>query len=641
MADAALRPDLSHVLERITDGFFALDAQWQIIYINAQARKLLHAPPDCIGLHWLVVFPKARGRLFEREYQRAMQDQRPVQFVEYSATAERWLEVRAYPAADGLSVYFRDVTSRVEAQREVERASARQQAMIDFGRAALAGTSYDELLDRGIELVREHLDVPVVEIYRYDRSNDVFGAVRCAGWQEGAVLDVAEPPLDHLAAVLRTGEPFVCSDVRIDPRVPALARLDRIGVLSCIANLVGTVHAPIGAVVVYDAKPRTFTLGEVRFVQSLSQSIAEISTSLESNVLMSQVLESMHDAFVAIDGEMRLTYVNARMARIAHQSPAEMLGRPLLDYVRRIGGPGISDLIMSSYATALREQRSITFENEDRGRWYESRLYPFGSGVAGYVRDITARKAEEQRVLDLAAELEKRVAERTVQLEQANKELESFSYSVSHDLRAPLRAIDGFSQALLEDYGATLDPRAQSYLDRVRRAAQRMSQLIDALLKLAKVARTPIARYAVDVSASAAAVVAELREIHPERAVEIEIEPGLTARAEPHLVQIVLQNLLGNAWKFTRNTPNAQVRVGKNSNGEYYVRDNGAGFDPSYAGKLFSAFARLHAAEEYEGTGIGLATVARIVHRHGGGIRAEGAVGAGASFYFTLPEEGS
>jgi signal transduction histidine kinase len=208
---------------------------------------------------------------------------------------------------------------------------------------------------------------------------------------------------------------------------------------------------------------------------------------------------------------------------------------------------------------------------------------------------------------------------------------------VSHDFRAPLRAINGFSAALLEDYGADLDGRARGYLDRVRRAAQRMAQLIDALLNLAKVARTPITFAPVNLTALAESVAAELREDDPHRAVSVDIEQGLEAQGEQQMLQIVLANLLGNAWKFTRQLDDAQVRVGKNGEGEFYVRDNGAGFEMSYANKLFGAFARLHSNDEYEGTGIGLATVARIIHRHGGSIRAEGSVGEGATFYFTLP----
>ena len=635
MPDASLRPDLSLVLERITDGFFALDAQWRITYINAQARKLLHAPAHCIGAFWLDTFPKARGRLFEREYQRAMRDQQPVQFVEYSATAELWLEVKAYPSVDGLSIYFRDVTSRIEAQREIERNSLRQQALIEYGRSALAGATYDQMLGDATDLVRQILDASAVDLFDYDRLNGTFTVTRSAGWDHRATFDPLHPPLDHVVAVVRTGEPFVCSDIRKDPRARNLAQLEHAGALSCVAALIGTPAAPLGAIVSYHAQPRTFSVGDVRFIEVLSQSLAEFNAALESNRLMSQVLESIGDAFVAVDRDLRITYVNRRMANYWRQTTAEMVGVSILEYIRPVDTP--DGTIERHYREALREHRRLSFETENEGRWHETRLYPFGSGIAGYVRDITARKTEQARIMDQNADLERRVAERTKQLELANKELESFSYSVSHDLRAPLRAIDGFSAALLEDFGETLDGRGRNHLDRVRRAAQRMADLIDALLKLAKVARTPIAFSPVDLSTMAATVAAELRETDPSHEVEIEIEPGLVAQGEPHLLQIVLANLIGNAWKFTRNTQHAQVRVGKNSEGEFYVRDNGAGFDMTYANKLFGAFARLHSSDEYEGTGIGLATVARIIHRHGGTIHAQGAVGKGATFYFTLP----
>ena len=635
---SALRPDLSLVLERITDGFFALDAQWRIAYINAQARKLLHAPRDCVGVHWLKVFPKARGRLFEREYERAMSNQRSVQFVEYSATAELWLEVKAYPSVDGLSVYFRDVTSRIEAQREVERTAGRQQALIDFGRAGLAGATFDQTLTDAMALVHDVLDAPIVDVLDYDRGSARFVVARSAGWAEGACMDPQCPPVEHLQILLRTGEPFVCSDVRIDPRARTLSALAAGGALSCIAVLIGSLHAPMGAIVAYYPQTRTFTVGEVRFLQGLAQTIAEIASSLESNRLMSQVLESIHDAFVSVDRELRITYVNGRMAAFWDAAPVEMIGVPLSEFTDRFRDGGAAH---GYFARAVADRHSTHFETLFEGRWYEARLYPFGQGVAGYVRDVTSRKNEQQRVLDRSAELERRVAERTNQLELANRELESFSYSVSHDLRAPLRAIDGFSQAFIEDYGSALDERGAGYLQRVRRAAQRMADLIDALLKLAKVARAPMAFVPVDLSRLAQQSLVELRDADPGRDIMVTIEPELQAAGEPHLLAIVLQNLLGNAWKFTREVPQPQVAVGKNREGEFYVRDNGVGFDMTYADKLFGAFARLHASDEFEGTGIGLATVSRIVHRHGGSVRAEGAVGSGATFYFTLPSTGS
>jgi signal transduction histidine kinase len=238
-------------------------------------------------------------------------------------------------------------------------------------------------------------------------------------------------------------------------------------------------------------------------------------------------------------------------------------------------------------------------------------------------------------------ELEGRVEARTLDLAAANKELEAFSYSVSHDLRAPLRAIDGFSKALLSDYGSQLDERARHYLDRVRAGTQRMSGLIDDLLGLARVSRRELVRQEVDVSEIARRVAAELARHHPERAVRVEIRDGLSAEADSHLLTIVFENLMGNAWKFTGKSDDATIEVGREVDGRgraFYVRDNGAGFDMAYADKLFGAFQRLHADEDFEGTGIGLATVQRIVSRHGGQIWAEGAVDKGATFYFTLEQ---
>ncbi|HEY5341414.1 MAG TPA: PAS domain-containing protein, partial [Candidatus Aquilonibacter sp.] len=404
--NSALRPDLSLVLERITDGFFALDAQWRIAYVNAQARKLLYAPQDAVGRFWLEVFPKARGRLFEVEYQRAMRDQRPVQFVEYSTTAQLWLEVKAYPSPDGLSVYFRDVTSRVEAQRENERTARRQQAIIDFGRAALAGAPFEQTMLDGVDLVREFLDASVVEVYEYDRAEGRFVVTRSAGWEAGTAFDPAVPPIGYLDLLLRDGETFVCPDVRIDPRARSLQSYARSGVLACVAALIGPPDAPLGAIVAYHSQTRTYSVGDVRFLSAISQTIAEIASSLESNLRTTEVLESIHDAFVAVDRDLRITYVNRRMAAFWGVAPSDMIGAPLADFTGRFTDDGAAH---RRFRDALTDRRSVSFETPYQGSWYETRLFPFGSGIAGYVRDVTSRKTEQQRVLELNAELERRV----------------------------------------------------------------------------------------------------------------------------------------------------------------------------------------------------------------------------------------
>jgi light-regulated signal transduction histidine kinase (bacteriophytochrome) len=267
-------------------------------------------------------------------------------------------------------------------------------------------------------------------------------------------------------------------------------------------------------------------------------------------------------------------------------------------------------------------------------------------------QDRALRESREE-LQRYATELEQRVVERTHALEErnealrrnaaellaANAELDAFAYSVSHDLRAPLRSIDGFSQVLLEDYAGTLDEAGRDSLQRVRAASQRMATLIDDLLKLARVTRAEMRTEVVDLSGMAGDIAAELQRTAPERQVEFAIAPGLKARGDSRLLRVALDNLLRNSWKYTANQPRPWIEFGSaegNGNRVFMVRDNGAGFDMQYADKLFGVFQRLHSAAEFEGTGVGLATVRRIITRHGGRIWAEGAVDQGATFYFTL-----
>jgi PAS domain S-box-containing protein len=254
------------------------------------------------------------------------------------------------------------------------------------------------------------------------------------------------------------------------------------------------------------------------------------------------------------------------------------------------------------------------------------------------VEDVTERVRAEAQILALNRTLEARVAMRTRELTQANQELEAFAYSVSHDLRAPLRSIDGFSRLLAERYAAALDQTGLEYLTRVRNAAGRMSELIDSLLKMSRVGRGGMNPVPLELDRMASEIMADLRASEPERRVEAHIESPLHVVADQGLVRSLLQNLLGNAWKFSRDRPVATIEVGRNERGEFFVRDNGVGFAQEYADKLFRPFQRLHSQDEFSGHGIGLASVKRIVERHGGTIRAEGVPGERATFYFTLPE---
>jgi len=316
---------------------------------------------------------------------------------------------------------------------------------------------------------------------------------------------------------------------------------------------------------------------------------------------------------------------------------------------RDVFPPALAEQLRNNDLGVASAGRTVQFEetaeSDDGMRSYLSVKFPVldtdGNpyAVCGISTDITDRKRAEEQIQELNAGLEARVAERTAELEASTRELDAFSYSVSHDLRAPLRSLHGFSQALLDDYGTVIDDVGRGYLDRLQVNVKRMGQMIDDLLNLSRATRADLAREPVDLSGLAREIMAELSAIDPDRVVKSVIPDDLKALGDRALLRMVLQNLLANAWKYTAKLPVAKIEVGQTERqGEqvFFVRDDGAGFDTQYAGKLFVAFQRLHPTAEFEGNGIGLAIVQRIVRRHGGQVSAESELGHGATFYFTV-----
>jgi len=333
--------------------------------------------------------------------------------------------------------------------------------------------------------------------------------------------------------------------------------------------------------------------------------------------------------------------------------------------------PNIEERWIQFYGSIVKAgiPQEIEDYNAATNKYYQVYAYcPSDGKFAVFFNDITQRKLAEAEVKNLNQKLELRVEARTQELQDsqlallnvvddlnrqtknldaavekmaaANNELEAFTYSVSHDLRAPLRSIDGFSQAILEDCGGQLDREGREYLERVRRATQRMGRLIDDLLKLSRLGKLDLRRMRVDLTAIAKKILQNLRESDPGRVVEVVLQEGILVEGDPGLLGVVLENLLGNAWKFTAKTPHPRIEFGwAEGKGQQtcFIRDNGGGFDMAYAGKLVGAFQRLHTQEEFPGTGIGLATVRRILTRHGGRVWAEAKPGQGATFYFSVP----
>ena len=359
----------------------------------------------------------------------------------------------------------------------------------------------------------------------------------------------------------------------------------------------------------------------------------------ERERMLAAIVESSVDAIIGRGLDGLITSWNTSAERIFGYSAAEMLGQRMTVLFPPTSGAEEARL----FAHVLRGERLDPFEATRRCKGGKDidvsvTLSPVHNragqlvGVSKVARDITEPRRIQRELLRA-----KQAAE------DANKELESFSYSVAHDLRAPLRSIDGFSQALIEDFSDALDEQGRKYLRFVRESAQLMSQLIDDMLTLSRVTRTEINRETVDLSSLALAAYSRLAKLEPARWVEVVIEEGLCGEGDARLLAVVFDNLIGNAWKFTSKKPLAKIEFGAVTGPqgpEYFVRDNGAGFDMAYAGKLFGVFQRLHSEHEFEGTGVGLATVQRIVHRHQGRAWAEGQVDAGATFHFTLAARG-
>ncbi|SCZ55672.1 sensor histidine kinase [Thiohalomonas denitrificans] len=394
------------------------------------------------------------------------------------------------------------------------------------------------------------------------------------------------------------------------------------------------------------AQPATIDVDRGDEVGDLAKALAAMQESLRATTVskdyLGAIIHSLHETLLVTDAQWRIRLTNRAIRDSFGFEEDELIGRSIDELFN-----GSAECRSVFDATSTYAYRECSFKAGD-GKWVpvvaSAALLKGEDGQTGTVfviQNIAERKEMEDELRHYRDNLERLVTERTAELSAVNEELESFSYSISHDLRAPLRALNGFSQMLMEDYRERLDEDGQGYLERIRGASERMSQMIDGMLTLSRVARREIRRESVDLSALAEELLDELRSADPKRRVELHIESGLRVTGDPALLRLLMQNLLHNAWKFTANREPARIEVGRSiEDGQtfFFVRDNGSGFDMSEANELFKPFRRLESAQHYEGTGIGLATVSRVVMRHGGRIWATGTRGEGATFSFTIPD---
>ncbi|MHB9029984.1 MAG: sensor histidine kinase, partial [Candidatus Latescibacterota bacterium] len=382
-------------------------------------------------------------------------------------------------------------------------------------------------------------------------------------------------------------------------------------------------------------------IGAIAMVTDIADRKRAEDALRESEVRFRAAVENFPGVFKVYDPDRRIRYINVQGAALSGHAQDDIIGKRDEEYLPS----DIVDSFIPVLNRAIDTKTPQSMENRlnfpSGERWFLANFIPLLDDkqniwqILGTAVDITVRKKAEESVI----RLNKRLRRQTIQLEATNKELESFSYSISHDLRAPLRSLDGFSQALEEDYADKLDEQARDYTSRIRAAAQRMARLIDDLLQLSRTTRAELNYTTVNLSEQAQSVIEELRQTEPGRKVEITIQEVIVAEGDETLLRQVLQNLLGNAWKFTSHREDARIEFGvkrEENRKIYFVRDNGAGFDMQYAEDLFVPFRRMHSETEFPGSGIGLSTVKRIIDRHGGNIWAESEPGKGSTFYFTL-----
>jgi PAS domain S-box-containing protein len=389
------------------------------------------------------------------------------------------------------------------------------------------------------------------------------------------------------------------------------------------------------------------TIKEVMHEVEVGREQQQAEHSLQvSEARYRRLFETAQDGILILDADTgQITDVNPYLIKTLGYPQEYFVGKRLWE----IGSFKDSEASKSTFLE-LQTQGYVRYEDlpleaSDERRVdveFVSNVYTVGEKkvIQCNIRNITRRKQAETKVRLLNEELEQRMQDRTVQLQVLTNEAENFSYSIAHDLRAPLRWIGGFAQALEEGHASQLDAEGRRFIQKIRDSTAHMGTLLDGLIELARFSRTDLRRTAVDLTATVRRVAAELQQDDPERKVELVVAEGITADGDPRLLQRVLENLLNNAYKFTAKRALARIEFGVAPQGDgrvaYFVRDNGIGFDMAYADQLFGAFHRLHGAKEYPGTGIGLATVERIIHRHGGQVWAEGTENTSATFYFTL-----
>lgn len=608
------------LLNSISDAFVALDDQWRYIVVNPRAAEILGQPKEeLLGRGMWEVFPDMVGTELWRESHEARRSKQRRSLEFFSEPRQRWYEKRLYPSEEGLSIFFTDITEQKQAREALRAGEARYRELIQ----ALPAAVYTCDQKGRITLCNQ------AAAALWGREPEVGKDLWCGSWKiyrpDGTPLPLDECPM---AVTLREGRAVRGEEIIIE-RPDGVRR----HVLPHPEPMWNAAGAVIGAVNM---------LIDITELKKAEQAIANLAA----------IVTSSDDAIIGKDLRGIVTSWNRAAERLFGYTAEDMIGQPvtrLIPLDRQDEEPSILQRLargepIDHYET-IRRRKDGTLLNvsltvspvvDSQGRII---------GASKIARDITEQKRAEEalRERDRAlTEANEALSRQTAALAEANKELESFSYSVSHDLRAPLRTIDAFSRIVLEDHAARLDAEALRCLNIVRKAAGQAGELIDDLLELSRLGRQSMHIQSVKMADLVHEAASDLRIMQEGRTIDLIIGELPPCRGDRRLLKLAWSNLLANAFKYTQYRPEARVEVGwvpddtRPDAAVYYVKDNGVGFDMKYVEKLFGVFQRLHRKEDFEGTGVGLAIVQRIVHRHGGRVWAEGKVDGGATFSMSL-----
>jgi PAS domain S-box-containing protein len=616
---------LEDVLERVSDGFVALDKNWYYTYVNEVAARMLQRekPADLLGKHIWTEYPEGIDQPFYRAYYRAMETQKPIYLEEYYEPWDRWFENRIYPSPEGLTIYFTEITGRKQAEAELRVERNKLAGLLNF-QAEMLDTAaiWINTLDNKGNITLWNKAAEQISGYK---AEEVMGHTGIWEWLYPDPAYRTEIML-KVREILEQGERVE----NFETKIKCKDGWQRI--ISWHSNSLSETGKIIGSIAI------GADITEHKNAQKKLQ---------EWHDLMQYIIQHDPNAIAVFDNELRYIYVSRRFLEDYKLKDQNIIGKHHYEVFPEIPKRW-RDVHERTLAGEIISSEDDFFKRADGSidyvRW-QCRPWHHSDGTVGgivlYTEVVTERKKAEAALQKLNQELEDRIRERTVQLEAKNRELETFSYSVSHDLKAPLRGIDGYSRLLLEDYAGKLDEEGRTFVKTIRNAVEQMSRLIDDLLTYSRMEQQPWHGSTVNLRLLVQSVAAKRDGEVRLRGGSLNMEiPDVSVVIDPDGLNLILRNLLDNSLKFSSDAQPPVITIGCSTHEETFIlwiRDNGIGFDMQHHDRIFAIFNRLHRAEEYPGTGIGLAMVRKAVERMGGRVWAESEPGKGSTFYLEIP----